>query len=146
MVPFKPAEIRIIAVLAILAVAGSIITILQRQGKLSRLDVASLAENSGYNYSYNLKDLSLTAPSDSINRLESLALIPEAKAPGEKIDLNHAGLFDLQTLPGIGPVLADRIMAFRDSVGGFQTIEDLRKVKGIGPSKFAEIRDKVAIK
>jgi competence ComEA-like helix-hairpin-helix protein len=146
MVPFKPAEIRIIAALAILALAGSVVTILQRQGRLARLDVGALAEKSGYNYSYNLRELSLAAATDSVDRLKALAAVPEAKAPDEKIDLNHAGLFDLETLPGIGPVLAQRIMDFRDSVGDFQTLDDLRKVKGIGPAKFAEIKDKIVIK
>ncbi len=146
MVPFKPAEIRIIAVLSVLAIAGSIVTILQRQGRLSRLDVGLLTEKSGYNYSYNLKELQSFASPDSIDRMEALATVPEAKAPGEKIDLNHDGIFDLQTLPGIGPVLAERIVAYRDSAGGFHSIDDLRKVKGIGPAKFAEIKDKVIIK
>jgi competence ComEA-like helix-hairpin-helix protein len=146
MVPFKPAEIKIIAVLSVLAIAGSIVTILQRQGRLSRLDVGVLTEKSGYNYSYNLKELQLSASSDSIDRMEALAAVQEAKAPGEKIDLNHDGIFDLQTLPGIGPVLAERIVAYRDSAGGFHSIDDLRKVKGIGPAKFAEIKDKVIIR
>jgi competence ComEA-like helix-hairpin-helix protein len=146
MVPFKPAEIKIIAVLSVLAIAGSIVTILQRQGRLSRLDVGVLTEKSGYNYSYNLKELQLSASSDSIDRMEALAAVQEAKAPGEKIDLNHDGIFDLQTLPGIGPVLAERIAAYRDSAGGFHSIDDLRKVKGIGPAKFAEIKDKVIIR
>jgi comEA protein len=146
MVPFKPAEIRIIVALSVLALAGSVVTILQRQGRLSRLDIGTLTEKSGYNYSYNLDDLSRAASSDSVNRMEALAAVPEARAPGEKIDLNHAGLFDLETLPGIGPVLAERIMAYRDSAGSFQSVDDLRNVKGIGPAKFAEIKDKIIIK
>jgi competence protein ComEA len=58
----------------------------------------------------------------------------------DRFDLNTATASDLETLPGVGPVLAARIVAFREDNGPFETIEDLLDVPGIGESKLAAIR------
>jgi competence ComEA-like helix-hairpin-helix protein len=52
-------------------------------------------------------------------------------SPGETIDLNTATLEQFTQLPGIGPVLADRIVKDRDEKGPFKTVQDLSRVKGI---------------
>lgn len=57
------------------------------------------------------------------------------------IDINRADSAELQTLPGVGPVLAGNIIAYRDSVGRFETLEDLLEVPGIGETRLASIRD-----
>jgi competence protein ComEA len=57
------------------------------------------------------------------------------------VDVNHATLFDLEQLPGIGPSLAKNIVDFRETHGFFLIPEDLLQVSGIGPSKLAQIRD-----
>jgi len=59
------------------------------------------------------------------------------------ISLNLATVEELQTLPGVGPVLAERIVAHRETVGQYEQIEDLLDVSGIGESKLASIRDLV---
>lgn len=56
-----------------------------------------------------------------------------------QVNLNTAGLEQLQELPGIGPAMAGRIVAYRQQSGGFQKAEDLMNVGGIGPKKFARI-------
>ncbi len=56
-----------------------------------------------------------------------------------KIDLNHASREQLESLPGIGKVLAGRIVAYREIGDPFQTIEDLKKVKGIGDERLKEL-------
>jgi competence protein ComEA len=61
------------------------------------------------------------------------------------LDLNRAAAEDLESLPGIGAVLAQRVIAYRKSVGGFQTVDDLRKVKGIGSKKFDRIKHSVRV-
>jgi len=58
---------------------------------------------------------------------------------GEQIALNTATEADLQRLPGIGPSMAGRILAYRRQAGRFEKIEDLMQVTGIGPKKFAKI-------
>ena len=65
----------------------------------------------------------------------------KAKAPtaSTPLSLNSATLAQLDTLPGIGPVMANRILAYRKLNGPFTLIDDLKKVTGIGDAKFAEI-------
>jgi competence protein ComEA len=59
--------------------------------------------------------------------------------------LNRADATQLQDLPGVGPVLAERIVAYREDNGPFQTVEDLLEVPGIGEAKLAAIRDLVMV-
>ena len=64
----------------------------------------------------------------------------EAKADGT-LRLNSATSTELQSLPGVGPVLAERIVAFRDEHGPFGAVEDLLEVPGIGEAKLEAIRE-----
>lgn len=66
-------------------------------------------------------------------------------AQGGLVNLNTATLADLDTLPGIGPALAQRILDHREKNGGFRAVEDLLEVPGIGPKKFEELRDMVTV-
>jgi competence protein ComEA len=61
------------------------------------------------------------------------------------LDLNRATEQDLDTLPGIGPQLAERIMEYRQSVGAFRSLNELRAIKGIGNKKFDRIRPLVTV-
>ena len=58
---------------------------------------------------------------------------------GEQIGLNTATAEQLQRLPGVGPSMSARILAYRQQAGGFQKPEDLMQVTGIGPKKFAKL-------
>ncbi len=62
-----------------------------------------------------------------------------------RVRLNTAGPAELERLPGVGPVLAERIVSHRESVGPFQQVEDLLDVAGIGESKLASLRDHVVV-
>ncbi len=74
---------------------------------------------------------------------------PVAAIPGEGdgglIALNRADSSELEDLPGLGPVLAERIVAYREANGPFETVEDLLEVPGIGEAKLASIRDLVVV-
>ncbi len=61
------------------------------------------------------------------------------------ININRATRNEFDSLIGIGPVLAARIIIYREKNGPFVTIEDIRKVSGIGPSKFNDIKDRLRI-
>ena len=60
-----------------------------------------------------------------------------------KVQLNHAGATELEQLPGIGPALAQRIVDWRHTHGGFAQVEDLLQVSGIGPKVFEGLSDLV---
>ena len=63
----------------------------------------------------------------------------------QKIDINQADEAQLQQLPGIGPVLAGRIIAWREENGAYQIPEDLLAVEGIGLTTLDGIRDLITI-
>jgi competence protein ComEA len=64
-------------------------------------------------------------------------------SPRERVDLNRATAAELERLPGVGPALAVRIIAYRDSVGSFGSVDQLERVKGIGPATVARLRELV---
>jgi len=63
----------------------------------------------------------------------------------DKVNINTADATELDKLPGIGPVKAADIIAYRDSNGGFQSIEELKEVKGIGDKTFENLKDLVTV-
>lgn len=66
-------------------------------------------------------------------------------SPGAPLDLNTATAEQFQQLPGVGPVLAERIVAYRTQHGGFRGVDQLREVTGIGERRFAELKDHVRV-
>ncbi|GAA4187661.1 ComEA family DNA-binding protein [Microbispora amethystogenes] len=64
---------------------------------------------------------------------------------GAVVNLNTATAAQLDALPGVGGVIAQRIVDYRDARGGFQSVDQLKDVPGIGERKFAELRDKVTV-
>jgi len=68
----------------------------------------------------------------------------EAQVTG-KININTADLSQLETLPGIGAVLAQRIIDYREENGDFLTVEDIKKVSGIGDKRFDAIKDCICV-
>ena len=76
--------------------------------------------------------------------------IPSAVAGSEdpesgKVAINQANAEELESLPGVGPVLAQRIFDYREAHGPFEMVEDLLDVPGIGEAKLAALRDTVAV-
>ena len=85
---------------------------------------------------------------------EPICPVVECPAPSQEgtacasspqlVDLNHASLAELLTLPGVGESTAQRIIEFR-SRRGFRKPQDVMRVKGIGPSKFKRLRARVTV-
>lgn len=64
---------------------------------------------------------------------------------GAPVDINTATESDLEQLPGVGPVLAQRILDWRTAHGSFSSVDQLRQVSGIGDKKFADLRPQVRV-
>jgi competence protein ComEA len=65
--------------------------------------------------------------------------------PGGLVDLNTATVEELDKLPGIGPVMAAAIVAWRDANGRFTSIDQLGDVDGIGPARLEKLRELVKV-
>ena len=70
---------------------------------------------------------------------------PASATPSQTVRLNRATREQLQSLPGIGPVLAERIVDLRDAHGGFEQVEDLLEVPGVGPATLARLRPLISL-
>lgn len=64
---------------------------------------------------------------------------------GAKLDLNSATAEQLDTLPGVGPVTASKILAWRDANGRFSSVDELTEIDGIGPKTFARLAELVSV-
>lgn len=62
-----------------------------------------------------------------------------------KVNINTANQSELDSLPGIGPSIAQKIIDYREENGNFKNIEELQNVKGIGDAKYEEIKDRVTV-
>jgi competence protein ComEA len=68
-----------------------------------------------------------------------------APAPGQPLNLNTATLEQLDTLSGIGPLTAQKILEYREELGGFGSIEELGEIPGIGEKRLASLREEVTL-
>ena len=69
----------------------------------------------------------------------------DSNTSNKKIDLNTATLEELESLPGIGKELGKRILAYRESNGNFSSIEELKKINGIGQKTFEKLKNLVTV-
>ena len=83
--------------------------------------------------------------SPPVQTAQPVAAASPAKAES-KIDINHANAAVLQALPGVGPVLAQRMVEWRTAHGRYRTVEDLQEVKGIGKKRLEQLRPLVTVK
>ncbi len=125
---FTPQETKALLFLLVVLVIGGGITLYKRSHRDFAPElILDFAEK---------KDASL---------IQKVNLYPKKPEIKEKIDINQAAVKELELLPGIGPVLAKRIISLRESKGGFKDPEELLEVNGIGSKKLEEIREWIVI-
>lgn len=73
-----------------------------------------------------------------------LASPPDAQIP-QVVSLNEGTKDDFDSLPGIGPVIAQQIVDYRSEHGNFENVEDVQQVTGIGPKLFEKIKDRLKL-
>jgi competence protein ComEA len=92
----------------------------------------------------SLVALLLAAPVISYAEQAAAAVAPAEKA-GPTVNINTATSSDLESLPGVGPKLAQRIIEYREKNGGFKKLEDLLNVQGIGEKNFLKLKSKLSV-
>jgi competence protein ComEA len=109
------------------------------------LNLAALVQD-GDQIRVPLIQVDMEAPASAGIRAETFEESPVAPQPGSgRIDINTASIEELDQLPGIGPVTAHKIVAYREENGPFATIEAIQDVPGIGPAKFEQMRELITV-
>ena len=86
-----------------------------------------------------------TPTSPNLSAIPQPSMRRSAPSAGSRININTATSQQLQTLPRIGPALAQRIIEYRQISGEFSTVDDLTNVKGIGEKTLEKIRDSITV-
>lgn len=113
------------------------------------------ADLSNVNLAYSLSD-GQKVKIPNINEKDEEIIVVEEKAgeniiiegnksKEEKININKAAQTEIETLPGIGPSTALKIITYRNEHGKFKNIEDIKNVSGIGDSKFENIKEYICV-
>jgi competence protein ComEA len=127
---------RIILLLLLIIFSGLLLKIIDRQHRAIDFDLAGFLD--GYRYSTTIDtakaSIDVSTATDILPTNKTNVLLNDTK-----IKINKADAIGLQQLPGIGPVLAQRLIAYRDSIGGYASADELLDVKGIGKKKLEKI-------
>lgn len=116
------------------------------------------ADLSKINLAYILEDgMKITIPSKSESEDENITeddyvstnsgvSVDNSTENSEKVNINKATQTELETLPGIGPSIASKIISYREENGNFSNIEEIKNVSGIGDAKFENIQNLICVK
>lgn len=109
--------------------------------ELADTEVVNLAENlsDGQHIHIPTKDIffrELSAPSSSDSKSSN---------SGDLININTADQKELEKIKGVGPAIAGRIIEYRENNGAFKSIDDIKKVRGIGEKTFEKMKDQITV-
>lgn len=123
---------------------------LKENANIEDINLAQILEDESKIYIPNKNDENIK--NDNQNNIDNISknTTETIKKDGtiiksEKININTASQTELETLPGIGPSTALKIVNYRKEKGKFKNIEDIKNVSGIGESKFSKIKDLIKI-
>jgi len=133
--------------------AVNVVSVAPQDGQIQSINtgVTSAADNTGEapaNREQNAHENRETAATSTQSAESPVQTADQAGAPrndGGRININSASHAELMDLPGIGTVLAGRIIEYRSMNGPFASIEEIRNVSGIGEKRFETIRDKITV-
>ena len=108
-----------------------------------------MADPEGINLAEKLSDgahIRVPAKGETAANVSGNASVsPGAAVPNGRVDINRATVAELQTLPGVGPKTAEAIISNRETMGRFIQVDDLMRVKGIGPKRMEQLRELVIV-
>ena len=121
-----------------------------KEADLEQINLAYVLEDGQKIYIPNQKDKEANSEKVYITSESGNNVIVKdtitSKGENKKVNINQATQSELETLPGIGPSIASRIIEYRQQNGKFNTIEDLKNVKGIGDAKFENVKKYIVVK
>jgi len=133
-----PYQRRIILALIIIILTGLAFKLIDRQRQAMGFDIRGFLDGYKYTKTFDTSNVKVEA-STPVVELENSKVETEMSI----ININEADSERLQKLPGIGPVLAENIISFRDSTGRFSSADDLLRVNGIGRKKLSKITERI---
>lgn len=110
--------------------------------------VTNDADISKINLAYTLEDgMKIYVPSINEQEINEENIEQSTNSQiNEKINLNNANKLEIEKIPGIGTITAQKIIDYRKENGKFKSIEDIKNVKGIGENKFEKIKEYICVK
>ena len=106
------------------------------------------ADTAGINQAAFLTDgekVYIPEKGEELSGLEGISGLEQASSGESKVNINTATSEELQTLNGVGPATAEKILDYRTSNGSFKTIEDLKNVDGIGDKTFEKLKEHIKV-
>lgn len=117
-----------------------------KNADLSQINLAYVLQDGQKIYVPNKKEkISQYITEDSGNNDTEENNTSNSNKEDAKVNINTANQSELDSLPGIGPSIAQKIIDYREENGNFKNIEELQNVKGIGDTKYEEIKDRVTV-
>jgi competence ComEA-like helix-hairpin-helix protein len=141
MQPLAPYQRRIILGLLIIIFAGLMMKVVDRHRRAVGFDVAGFLDGYRYTTVIDSTKPEVNVSTNAVNLTDNKTGEISAAGKTISVDINKADIVTLQELPGVGPVLAQRIINFRDSIGRFKQPKDLLEVPGIGEKKLAKMKE-----
>lgn len=144
---FTKEEQRVIIFLVVVVLVGSIVLFIRNQ----RADFAAellLSSDEEYPSEFVTQEVNQGMDqelSDTGISLENKFKPRKGLPPGVRININTASAQELEFLPRVGPATAQKIIEYREQQGPFRSIEDIMKVKGIGPKTFQDMKDNLTV-